>query len=79
MSHLDAPRYWYQENSFTQYTLPGEERRKKRGAAQEPGDLLDRYTNHIAMQIRLDPGVSQALFFFVVSPDGREYSILGVR
>ena len=76
--HLDAPRYWYQENSFTEYKLPGEERRKRRGTAQEPGNLLDRYSNHITMQIRLDPGVTQALFFFVISEDGREYSILGV-
>ena len=65
-------------NSFTEYTLPGEERRKKRAAAQEPGDLLDRFSNLITMQIRLDPGVTEALFFFAVSPDGREYSRLGV-
>lgn len=67
------------ENSFTEYTLPGEEKRKKRAAAQEPGDLLDRFSNFITMQIRLDPGVTEAIFFFAVSQDGMEYSRLGVR
>jgi hypothetical protein len=66
------------ENSFTEYTLPGEERRKKRATAQEPGDLLDRFSNHIVMQIRVDPGVTDAMFLFAVSEDGLEYSRLGV-
>ncbi|XP_028409982.1 protocadherin-like protein isoform X2 [Dendronephthya gigantea] len=73
----NAPRYWYMANSFTEYTLPGEERRKKRGAAQEPSDLLDRFSNHITMQIRLDPGVTEAIFFYAVSEEGLEYSKLG--
>ena len=67
------------ENSFTEYTLPGEERRKKRAAAQEPGDLLDRYNNFITMQIRLDPGVTEAILFYAVSQEGMEYMRLGVR
>ena len=65
-------------NSFTEYTLPGEERLKKKASTQKPGDLFDRFRNHFTMQIRLDPGVKQALFFFAVSADGREYSRLGV-
>ena len=78
MYDLDSPRHTYPANSFTEYTLPGEERRKKRGAAQEPSDLLDRFSNHITMQIRLDPGVTDAIFFYAVSEDGMEYSKLGV-
>ena len=30
------------------------------------------------MQLRLDPGLTQALFFLAVSEDGKEYSKLGV-
>ena len=74
--HLGAPRYHYKANSFTEYTLPGGDR--ARNPSQKPSDLQDRFSNHINMQIRLDPSVVTATFFYAVSEDGREYSILGV-
>lgn len=76
---LVAPRFWYKGNSFTEYVLPGEERRRRRAVADEPGSFFNRFSNYITMQIRLDPGVKTALFFYMISQDGREYSRLGVR
>lgn len=76
--YLDAPRFWYLANSFTEYTLPGEERRRKRAAANEPASLLDRFSSHISMQVRVDPGVEHAIFLYAVSEDGLEYSLLAV-
>ena len=74
-----APRFNYLPNSFTEYKLPGEERRRKRGVSQEPGDLLDRYAMYIAMQLRINPEVEKAMFFYSASETNMEYSILGVR
>ena len=75
---IDAPRFYYLPGSFTEYKLPGEERRRKRGIAAEPADLLDRYGSYIAMQLRINPEVDKAYFLYVTSETNLEYSILGV-
>lgn len=75
---IDAPRFYYLPGSFTRYKLPGEERRRKRGTADEPADLLDRYGSYFAMQLRINPEVDKAYFLYLTSETNMEYSILGV-